>query len=46
MKENNVQYVIVSNIENGEMNVNNLFFEQKFTRIGQVGDYRLYKVTP
>jgi hypothetical protein len=46
MKENNVQYVIVSSIENGEMNVNNLFFEQKFTRIGQVGDYRLYKVTP
>jgi uncharacterized membrane protein len=45
IKENKVEYVIVSDIENREMNVNKLFFEQKFTRIGQVGDYRLYKVT-
>jgi hypothetical protein len=44
MKQYGIDYVVVSGIENSEMNVNNLFFEQQLTKVGEVGDYRLYKV--
>jgi hypothetical protein len=41
-----IDYVVVSGIENAETTVNDLFFEKRFTRVGQIGDYRLYKVAP
>jgi hypothetical protein len=44
MKQYGIDYVVVSGIENSEMNVNKLFFEQQLIKVGEVGDYRLYKV--
>ncbi|MDX6713333.1 MAG: hypothetical protein QOH96_4349 [Blastocatellia bacterium] len=44
MKKYGVDYVVVSGIENSEMSVNNLFFEESMTKVGEVGEYRLYKV--
>jgi hypothetical protein len=40
-----VDYVVVSAIENGAMIVNEEFFEQGFSKVGEVGEYRLYKVS-
>jgi uncharacterized membrane protein len=44
MRKYGVDYVVVSGIENSEMSVNNLFFEERMTKVGEVGAYRLYKV--
>ena len=44
MKKYGVDYVVVSGIENSESSVNNLFFEEKMTNAGELGEYRLYKV--
>jgi uncharacterized membrane protein len=44
MRQYGIDYVVVSGIENSEMNVNNQFFDQHLTKVGEVGDYRLYKV--
>jgi hypothetical protein len=44
MRKYGVDYVVVSGIESSEMSVNNLFFEESMTKVGEVGEYRLYKV--
>jgi hypothetical protein len=44
MKKYGVDYVVVCGIESSEMSVNNLFFEERMTKVGEVGEYRLYKV--
>jgi hypothetical protein len=40
-----VNYVVVSPLEINQFPVNELFFE-RYTRIGETGGYRLYKITP
>ncbi len=39
-----IEYVVVSPLERGVMPVNDSFFEG-YTKVGQVGAYRLYKIT-
>jgi uncharacterized membrane protein len=40
-----VDYVVVSPLERNLMTVNDQFFS-KFRIVGEVGGYRLYKITP
>jgi len=40
-----IDYVVVSRLEKNVFPVNELFFE-RYTRIGESGEYRLFKVTP
>ena len=40
-----VEYVVVSPLESSVFPVNELFFRQ-YTKVGETGGYRLYKITP
>ena len=39
-----IEYAVVGPLEQNQMTVNTLFFE-RYVKIGEVGDYRLYKMT-
>jgi uncharacterized membrane protein len=39
-----VSYVVVGPLERNTANVNDQFFS-RFTKVGEVGEYRLYKIT-
>ncbi|MGA9995227.1 MAG: hypothetical protein WBP93_07435, partial [Pyrinomonadaceae bacterium] len=43
LKKYAVEYVVISQLEKNVMPVNERFFE-RFQKVGEVGDYRLYKV--
>jgi hypothetical protein len=43
LAKNGVEYIVVSPIERNQMPVNDAFFE-RFTMIGEAGEYRLYEV--
>jgi hypothetical protein len=45
LKKYNIQYAVSGPHEKNVLSVNEQFFS-RFTEIGEVGDYRLYKITP
>jgi hypothetical protein len=45
LRKYNVAYAVVGPLERNIMNVNEQFFS-RFQLVGEVGDYRLYKITP
>lgn len=44
LRKYGVSYVVVGPLERNVANVNDQFFS-RFTKVGEVGDYRLYKIT-
>lgn len=44
LRKYGVSYIVVSPLERNVLNVNDQFFS-RFRKVGEVGDYRLYKIT-